>query len=718
MKKTKIQFVMLALLSLALSGVNAATNVLYEASDSPGSDPDSGTIDVWTVTGDGGAGRSYLQGTQDGSFGMWTVWDLNGGAGTYADHTFVGGALLQGQTVSIDYAHNTNINTGNTIGIRFMNGTTSEVEFVFIGGDDWFSKYDTGSGVYEQTSKRYDNYDLFQVKFSLTGSNSYVISVTEGSIADNGWKGSDDGDPSYGPVVATWEGTFTGSAIDGIQVYTEGGDGSDQWFDNLEISDEWLTTVHNYSPEDGTVDVVVAGLELSWDIPQKRTSTPGVFAAATNLESFNLYLSVDDPNLAGVEPIVVSEWGTNLKAGYTPTPDLSKNSTVYWRVDSVYSTGDVVEGTPLSFDTELTKAIITSQSEYVAVDPGATAVIPVEVFTETEASYQWYKYVDGENDEMLTDGGDISGATTSELAIANAEVADEASFYCTIINSSEIPVSSDPTILAVKRKLAYWTFEDNNLDSIVPGSPASVIVGDPNFMSNGIVGDCIEFDSGVDFIYTELDKVSYFDNCDYNMTVSCWVKTDDTQDWCPLVAKRGEGEGWQLRHHGNSDERPCFTTRGTGNDDGTPANRTIYDDQWHYVVGTFDGSIKKVYIDGVVSVVYSSDDGSVDRYGDEVSAPINASISPVAIGGRVIVNEEELVIEDYNNTYGLFDEVEIYNYALDADTIAQIYANISGQDVCLGQMYDLSGNCIVDLADFAIIASEWLSDSIVSPELN
>ncbi len=710
--------ILLAMLGISLSGVNGADNVLYEATDSPGSSPDSITIDVWTVTGDGGNGRSYLQGMQDGNANMWTIWDSNGDNGTYADHSFAGGALLIGQTVTMQYAHNTNINNGRTIGIRFKEGSSCEVEFVFIGGNDYYSKYDTGSGVYELTDKRYDNYDLFQVKFSLTGSNSYVISVTEGSITDNGWKGSDDANADLGDVVATWEGTFTGAGIDGIQVYTEGGDGSDQWFDNLEINDEWLSTTHNYLPENKDVDIVVSGFEFSWDIPQARTSTQGVNTPAAGLDYFNLYYNVDDPNLAAVDPIVVSEWDSNLNASYAPTTDLSKNSTCYWRVDSVYTNGTVVPGDSLSFNTELTKAIVTSQDKYVAVDPGATAFVTVDVYTETEASYQWYKYIDGENDGMLTNSGDISGATTDELAIANAEVADEGQYYCTIINSSEIAVSSDPAILAVKRKLAYWTFEDDSLDSVVPGSPASVIVGDPNFMPDGIVGNCVEFDSGVDFFYTDPAQVAYFDNCDYNMTVSCWVKTDDTQDWCPFVAKNGEGEGWQLRHFGDTDDRPCFTTRGTGYDDGTPANRSVYDNEWHYVVGTYDGSVKKVYIDGVVSVVYSSDDGSFVKDGDEVTAPINASVSPVAVGGRVRVTDEETIIEDYNNTYGLFDEVEIYNYALDAETIAQIYANISGQDVCLGQVYDLDGNCVVDIADFAELASKWLDNAVVSPELN
>lgn len=220
----------------------AALVTSYTASDSPGSTPDgNGTADVWTVTGDDGANRSYLQAVQDGATDMWGIWDLSGDAGTYATHTFAGGALAVGQSVAIDWAHNTNIDNGESIGIRLLDGANSEVELVFLGGELYYSKYDTVSGAYSLTSKQYDNYDIFQVVFTLTGVNSYALSITEGSIPDEGWKSSDDNNPAIGEIVDAWTGSFTGSAITGIQMYTEGGHTSDQWFDNLAVVPEPAT---------------------------------------------------------------------------------------------------------------------------------------------------------------------------------------------------------------------------------------------------------------------------------------------------------------------------------------------------------------------------------------------------------------------------------------------------------------------------------------------
>jgi hypothetical protein len=244
MMKELRALLLLVMACVMVSIANAATVASYTASDSPGSAPDGngGAVDVWTVTGVDGANRSYLKNPQDGNVNMWAIWDLSGDAGgTYATHTFAGGALTAGQSVSIDYAHNTNIDNGKHTGIRLLDGANNQVEFGFWGGELKYSKYDTTSGIYTLTDKLYDNYDIFQVVFTLTGSNSYLMTVSEGSIPDAGYKPYEDGNPNVGGIVASWTGSFTGSSITGIQVYTEGGNDSDQWFDNLTIVPEPAT---------------------------------------------------------------------------------------------------------------------------------------------------------------------------------------------------------------------------------------------------------------------------------------------------------------------------------------------------------------------------------------------------------------------------------------------------------------------------------------------
>jgi len=725
MKKFKNVFLLIAVACISVSAAHAADVVLYTASDSPGSAPDgnNGAVDVWTVTGDGGASRSLLKDIQDGNTAMWAIWDLNGGDGTYAKHTFAGGALEVGQSVSIDWAHNVNIESNRSIGIRLMNGDNSEVALVFQGGKQVYTKYDTGSGAYVDIAKWYDRYDIYQLVFTLTGPNTYAMHITEGSIADNpeGWgNDADDGNADVGPIVDQWTGSFTGSAITGIQVYTAGGNDSDQWFDNLSINDSWLAKAHLPSPAYGVEDVAVAGLEMSWAIPQERDlQNPGACVVDPNLVSMNLYINEGEPNFVDVTPISITAWDAQtLTATYLPSPELSKDGAYYWRVDGVHDDAAVITGDVWVFYTELTVPVIIADPVYQVVAADAAASFSVDVESQSPAVYQWYKYVDGISDIMLIDGGTISGATAATLTISGVQPADEGYYYCVVNNDSGVEATSGQAPLAIKARIAYWPFDGGELDSTVVGSPKSIVVGAPTVTSAGIAGDGMVFADNADIIYTDPNLASYFDICDYEMTVACWVKTTDKQQWCALVCRNGESVGWQLRQSGFTDDRPCFTTRGTGNDDGTPANRTIYDNNWHYVVATMDGTIKKVYIDGILSRTYSTDNGSVTLEGDAVSVPVNHSTSPVAIAGRVYGNVVDgLTVEVERNVAGTYDEVEIYNYALDAETIAQTYANVTGSDVCLEQAYDLDGDCVVNLTDLGMLATEWLNSAIVAPAL-
>jgi hypothetical protein len=483
-----------------------------------------------------------------------------------------------------------------------------------------------------------------------------------------------------------------------------------------------LSMPHDPSPslyEEG-IEVEDPYVTLSWAVARDPNGV-----VDPNLVEHKLYMTNGtDPNLVYVDTVSGWEGGT-LRASYTLSAALLRDAQYLWRVDEVLNTAAEVEGDIWSFYTELSVPVITAGPDYQVVEAGATAKFTVTVSSLSPETYQWYKYVDGVSDIELADAGDISGSQTYTLSIANVELADEEAYYCIVNNDSGIEAVSDQALLGVKRRIAYWPFEGADANSIVAGSPVSVFYGDPEFVTTGIVGDAMAFDADTDaqdLLYTNPDEVSYFDICNYTMTVSCWINSTAASTWGPMVARNGEdGEGWQLRHNGNTLDRICFTTRGTGNDDGTASNRTVYDGNWHYAVGTYDGTVKKVYIDGVLSRVYSADDGSIAFESDAVDGLIASTGSPVAMAGRVKGNiGSGLIFENWTVTACTLDEVSIYNYVLDADTIAQTYADITGTDVCPDPstpVYDLDGDCIVNLNDFVMIASEWLIDTSVKPTI-
>jgi len=88
----------------------------------------------------------------------------------------------------------------------------------------------------------------------------------------------------------------------------------------------------------------------------------------------------------------------------------------------------------------------TDQPNDQDVCPDATATFYVHATPEgTPFSYQWQK--DGVD---LTDGGDISGATTDTLQIANADASDEGDYTCVVSGGCGGPAESDAGALTLR----------------------------------------------------------------------------------------------------------------------------------------------------------------------------------------------------------------------------------------------------------------------------
>ncbi|TFG48059.1 MAG: hypothetical protein E4H40_05325 [Candidatus Brocadiia bacterium] len=66
---------------------------------------------------------------------------------------------------------------------------------------------------------------------------------------------------------------------------------------------------------------------------------------------------------------------------------------------------------------------------------------------------------------------------------------------------------------------------------------------------------------------------------------------------------------------------------------------------------------------------------------------------------------------------GLFDDIRIYNYGLSPLNVASLYTEfITDESVCLNGVYpqfDLNGDCVFDIEDFAEIAATWLECNLV-----
>jgi hypothetical protein len=197
--------------------------------------------------------------------------------------------------------------------------------------------------------------------------------------------------------------------------------------------------------------------------------------------------------------------------------------------------------------------------------------------------------------------------------------------------------------------------------------------------TSGMLDGALSFNGSTAYIRTANE--SYFDLTDA-ITVATWVKINAvTKDWQAIITKGDSA--WRLSTV-NKEPRIHFAVTNS------PANYVNSDTllqigEWHHVCGTYDGANIRIYIDG-----------------QEDSA------SPVAYNSGIATNNYKVYIganTEVTGRYwcGLLDDIRIYNYALNAHEVE--HALCGGTSIS-----DLNHDCVVDLADFAILTSAWLSE--------
>ncbi len=149
-----------------------------------------------------------------------------------------------------------------------------------------------------------------------------------------------------------------------------------------------------------------------------------------------------------------------------------------------------------------------------------------------------------------------------------------------------------------------------------------------------------------------------------NFSVEAWVVIDRAQQWGGIVSALQDNgaseQGWLL---GFRDDRPCFALASTGADDGDGKMTYLISDRpfdpgtLHHLLGTWDGSTMRLYMDGQPVGISEEQSG-------EVLYPARA---PVTLGSY----------EDDNEHYpmaGLLGRVGIWDRALGPDEVAWWHA--------------------------------------------
>ncbi len=197
----------------------------------------------------------------------------------------------------------------------------------------------------------------------------------------------------------------------------------------------------------------------------------------------------------------------------------------------------------------------------------------------------------------------------------------------------------------------------------------------------GLVGDAFSFDG------SDGARVLIGDKADFEglsqITVGAWVNTTDPTGDRGIVTKALSGNSsWILRtYFGDNSGRVSFGVSFAIVSNELQSTTSISDGQWHYVAGTYDGSMQRLYVDGVLE-------------------------DTAAFSGPVIVETEHVVIGNYDFDHhslptwpsfnGLIDEAEVYDRALSA---AEIQAIFDADSFGKCKTFDSDGDGVDDADD-------------------
>ncbi len=147
-----------------------------------------------------------------------------------------------------------------------------------------------------------------------------------------------------------------------------------------------------------------------------------------------------------------------------------------------------------------------------------------------------------------------------------------------------------------------------------------------------------------------------------DLTLSAWIKHDTSLEGIysshRIISMQSNSPTrfYFIRTITSGSQRTIqFAVTGDTQGDGATGTVDVNDGQWHHIAGVLEGSTYRVYVDGVLddSITDTGPPGTVDT-----------TVEPLRIGGVSTVAE---------NYAGDIDDVRVYNRALSADEIKQIY---------------------------------------------
>lgn len=291
----------------------------------------------------------------------------------------------------------------------------------------------------------------------------------------------------------------------------------------------------------------------------------------------------------------------------------------------------------------------TREARNELVHPGQTAEF--RVTSPMASSYQWYR-----NGVLLANGGNISGATSPVLRIANAQAANQGSYRCAATGANETLNSRTRQLWVMPaQQLGQWNFDGNVTDSA--STNHGTAFGAPAFVA-GKTGSAIDLDGVDDYVQLPASVGMAKD-----ITVATWVNWDGGGNW-QRIFDFGSGiyqNMFLTPSSGGGTMRLAFKDSITGTDAEQQINTTALPTaQWVHLAVVLKGDYATLYRNGVA-----------------VGSVFNVPMNPVDFTAtQSYIGKSQYADPLFN---GRVDDFRVYNHALSGAAVWNLWGQSANQ---------------------------------------
>jgi soluble cytochrome b562 len=316
--------------------------------------------------------------------------------------------------------------------------------------------------------------------------------------------------------------------------------------------------------------------------------------------------------------------------------------------------------------------VITQNPQPTVMIEGGTVRLNVTA-TGDNLTYQWRR-----NGMNISDGGNVSGATTSTLTIRSFSAEDAGIYNVAIFNPAGSALSRNAAVRLSQFEIeeglvGYWKFDETSgataANSVAGGSPGQV--RSTATWSNGRIGNALTFDGASTYVFVE-----NYTKAQRELSASAWINVDSGSWYGPIIIQNAQGS------LGIANPAEQFQFRLIMQDDSTmrlsaaiavgPNIARVTETaefplgSWQHVAFSADGAQLRLYRNG--NLVGSTDYSAAINQPEIPWLSIGAMLNPDEFSG-------ELAPDWTNPEYlqGSLDDLGLWIRGLSADEVTKIF---------------------------------------------